>query len=84
MLEVGGDAGPLHARQHVDERQLDLAQQPGAAPPLEVGLERLGQVEHRVGADHGRLGDLVVDGSSSVSKLSWPSADGSARSSRRR
>ena len=47
--------------EHADERQLDLAQQPGAAAPLEVGLERLGEVEHGAGLTMAAWATCVVD-----------------------
>ena len=45
VLGVGRDPDPLHLGQHADERQLDLAQQPGRAARLQVRVERGGEVE---------------------------------------
>ena len=52
VVAVDGDAGPLHLGQQVDQRQLDLGEQPGAAALLELVVERRGQVEHRAGVQH--------------------------------
>jgi hypothetical protein len=62
VVDVGGDAGPLAVGQHRHQRQLEVAQQRGAAAPLEVGVQRDRQVGHRPGADRevGRAGVLLL------------------------
>ena len=45
VVDVDRDARALHAGEHVHERQLDVGEQPGATPLLELGVERVGQVE---------------------------------------
>ena len=49
-----------------DQRQLDVAQQPGRRLGLELGVEPVGEVEDRAGADHVGLGRrrlvLAVEG----------------------
>ena len=52
VVGVDGDAGLLHVREHVDQRQLDLGQQAGAAALLHLAVERLGEVEDRAGVQH--------------------------------
>ena len=42
----------LHLGEQVDQRQLDLGEQPGAPALLELVVERGGQVEHRPGVQH--------------------------------
>ena len=54
VVGVDGDAGPLHVGQHVDQRQLDVAQQRGGAAPVQVGVERVGQLGGGAGAQHQR------------------------------
>jgi hypothetical protein len=56
---VDRDPRPFHVGEHRDQRELDLTQQPGAAERLEVGGQRLGQVDGGPGAEHGRLGGGV-------------------------
>ena len=60
VVDVDGDAGLLHLGQQVDQRQLDLGQQGGAAALLELLVERLGQVEDGPGVQHRRLGAAAV------------------------
>ena len=50
VVDVGGDAGDLHRGEHVDERQLHVAQQPGAAAAFEVDVECIGELGDGVGA----------------------------------
>ncbi len=52
LLDVDGDAGALHLREQVHQRQLHVGQQPGAAPLLQLVVERLRQVEHRARLEH--------------------------------
>ena len=62
-MGVRGDAGPFHPGQHVDQRQLDLAQQPLrlVAVAGELGVDRVGQVESGPRAQHQvALGLLAV------------------------
>ncbi|GMA85044.1 hypothetical protein GCM10025868_02940 [Angustibacter aerolatus] len=51
-VDVDGDAELLHLGEHADERDLDVAQQGGRVVLLELGVEALGEVEHRAGAHH--------------------------------
>ncbi len=54
--------GPLHRRQHADQRQLDLSEQLGGAALGQVGVERVGELsgrERALGERLRRLG-LVV------------------------
>ena len=60
MIGVGADAGPLHLGQDGDERQLDLVQQPGRAAPLQVLIQRGGEVERRPRAQHERESRLLL------------------------
>ena len=61
-LVVDGDADLLHAGQHVDERQLDVGEQAGAAALGQLVVEGRGEVEHGTGVQHRRLAAaLVVD-----------------------
>ena len=60
---VDGDAGALHAGEDLDERELEVAQQLGAAGLLEPLGEHLGELEHGTGAHHRvALGRVVVGG----------------------
>ena len=52
LVDVDGDAGLLHPGQQVDQRQLDVGQQPGAAAVLELLVQRRGQVEHGARVQH--------------------------------
>ena len=60
MVDVDGDADLLHVREHVDQRQLDLGQQAGAAGGLHLAVERLGEVDDRPRVQHRRRGDVVA------------------------
>ncbi len=57
---VDGDAGALHLGEDVDERQLEVAEQLGAAGLLDLLGEHHGQLEHRPGPHHGVAGRGVV------------------------
>ena len=59
---VDGDAGALHARQDLDERQLEVAQQLGAAGLVEPLVEHGRELEHRAGPHHRVAGRGVVVG----------------------
>ena len=59
---VDGDAGALHPREDVDERQLEVAQQLGAAGLLEPLGEHRRQLEHGARPHHGVAGRGVVVG----------------------
>ena len=59
---VDGDAGALHARQDLDERQLEVAQQLGAAGLVEPLVEHGGELEHGAGPHHRVAGRGVVVG----------------------
>ena len=52
VLGVDGDAGALHRGEDADERQLDVAQQRGRGLRLELGVERVGELEHGAGPQH--------------------------------
>ena len=43
------------SRQHIDQRHLDLGEQSVAAGALDLVVERLRQVEHGPGVQHGGL-----------------------------
>ena len=58
VVDVDGDAGLLHQRQQVDERQLHLGQQPGAAALLDLGVEGVGEVDDRAGVQHRGVGGV--------------------------
>ena len=66
MLDVGGDADPLAVGEHPDQRQLDVAQQRGAASTLEVLVEGHREVGGSLGVQGsvGGAGEvaLVVEG----------------------
>ncbi len=51
---VGGDAGPLHLREHLEQGQLDVVEQPGRKVTLAAQLlgDGVGEVEGRAGAQH--------------------------------
>ena len=57
---VDGDAGALHPRQDLDERQLEVAEQLGAAGLVEPLVEHGGELEHGPGPDHRVAGGGVV------------------------
>ena len=42
VVSISGDPGPLHLREHPDERQLDLLQQRARAPLAQVRVQRRG------------------------------------------
>ena len=59
-VDVDGDAGALHAGEHVDERQLDVGEQLGAAGRGHLLVEDDREVAHGRGPHHLLLGrDLV-------------------------
>ena len=62
LVDVDGDAGLLHPGQQVDQRQLDVGQQPGAAAVLELLVQRGREVEHRPGVQHLGLAGAAVLG----------------------
>ena len=82
LLDVDGDTGALHVREQVHQRQLHVGEQPGAAALLELGVERLGQVEHRPRLQHRGVAGGVLPRSSKDS-CPW-SAGSPALSSRLR
>ena len=49
---VDGDPVALHPGDHVDQRQLDVREQRRTGLLLELGVERVGQVGDRAGAQH--------------------------------
>ena len=57
---VDGDAGALHAGQHVDERDLDLGQELLAPGGGDLLVEHGGEVAHGGRAHHLLLGGLLV------------------------
>ena len=66
VVDVDGDAGLLHQREQVDQRQLDLGQQPAAAALLDLVVERVGEVDDSAGVEHRGVGGVgghrVVEG----------------------
>jgi hypothetical protein len=60
VVEVGADAGALHVGEHPGQRQLDVLEQHGRSAPVEVVVERAGQVGDRAGAHRLLLGDRGV------------------------
>ncbi len=60
VVDVDGDADLLHVLEHVDQRQLDLRQQAGAAGCLHLAVERLGEVDDGARVQHRRRGDVVA------------------------
>ncbi len=59
-VDVDGDAGALHAGEHVDERQLDVGQQLGAAGRRHLLVEHDREVAHGGGAHHLLVGRGLV------------------------
>ena len=70
VVEVDGDAGLLHRGQQVDQRQLDVGEQPGATGLLDLAVEGVGEVEYGARVQHRRLGDASSVASSSNSSSS--------------
>ena len=56
QVGVHRDPGLLHGDQVVDQRQLHVGQESGAAVLLDLLVERLGEIEHRARVQHGGLG----------------------------
>ena len=87
VVDVGGDAGALAVGEHPHQRQLEVAQQRGAAAPLEVLVERDREVGDRAGVQDRVGGGRVVLGLLAAVEGQLrrpPAAATSARSSRRR
>ena len=66
VVDVDRDAGLLHQREQVDQRQLDLGEQAAAAPLLDLVVERVGEVDDRPRVQHRGVGGVgghgVVEG----------------------
>ena len=56
QADVDGHPGLLHPGQGALQRQLHPVQQAGPVVRLDVGVQRVGQVDHRAGPHHRRLG----------------------------
>ena len=56
VVDVDRDTGLLHPGEGAQQRQLHAVEQAGAVPLLDLHVQRVGQVDHRTGPHHRRLG----------------------------